>query len=420
MKEKTKMDRKSLVVALCTVALFLVLVSGVSAADISTNNQITVNGITVLQTVNGAQAINSSAANAVSVVAGSQMTIKVYFTSDVNDTNVHIKAEVDGETTSFEGSSPVFDVEAGHKYVEELTLNVPYDLQNQLSNDLTLSVRIDGADYSTNFYDIPLRVQRPSYNVAIESVTTPNTINAGDNLPVEVVLKNIGYNELNDVYATASISELGISEGPKWFGDLVTLDNCTNDCNTKDTVVGDIYMKLPYNVAPGVYTLQVVVQNNNVKVVQTRQIVIGNSVPDSVLVSNSIQSASAGETATYNVLIVNPTDNVKVYTITADGGATPSQSIVAVPAGSSSTVSVTASSNDQGKHTFNVSVFQGSTLVKSVPLELDVTGGAANTVVVLTIVLAIIFLVLLVVLIVLLSRKPVESKATEEFGESYY
>jgi len=163
----------------------------------------------------------------------------------------------------------------------------------------------------------------------------------------------------------------------------------------------------------------VVVQNGDLKVAQSRQIVLNNDVPESIVVPTQKQSVSAGEEASFNILIVNPTDNVKVYRIVADSGVTLSQSVIAVPAGSSATVTVTGSSNEQGQHLFNVNIFDGNTLVKTVPLELEVTGGASsNTIVVLTIVLAIIFLVLLVVLIVLLSKKP--EKQTEDFGESYY
>lgn len=407
------MDKRNLVVL--SVFALLFLAASVSAASLTSNYQVTVDGISALQTVGG---VTTLSPNTVSVVAGDKMTVKVYFTSDVNDTNVIVRATVYGGKTTFEGNAQVIDVEAGHQYKEVLTLNVPYNLQDQLSNDLTLSIRIDGDNYETTLNDISLRVQRPSYNVQVESITTPGNIQAGQSFPVEIVLKNIGYNELNDVYASAVISELGVAEGPKWFGDLVALDNCTGECNNNNAVVGDIYMKLPYDVKSGVYTLQVVVQNGDLKDVETRQIVVTNSVPDSIIVSNPTQSALAGETVSYSMLIVNPTDNVKVYKIVADTGATPSQSVVAVPAGSSSTVNVAASSNDQGKHVFNVNVFDGNTLVKTVPLELDVTSGSSNTIVVLTIVLAIIFLVLLVVLIVLLSKKP--EKANEEFGESYY
>jgi hypothetical protein len=410
------MNKKNLVVTLCMFVFALFLVASASAADLTSNYQVTVNGIATSQAVGGNTTL---APNTVSVTAGGQMTVKVYFTSDVNDTNVDVEATVEGQKVSFSGSTPIFDVEQGHQYVEVLTMNVPYELQNSLSNDLTLSIKVNGENYRTTLNDISLRVQRPAYNIQVESVTTPSSIEAGQQIPVEIVLKNIGYNELSDVYVSAAISDLGVAQGPKWFGDLVTLDNCTENCNNKDTVVGDLYLTVPYDAKSGVYNLQVLVQNNDVKTVQTKQIVITNTVPNTVLATSTKQTVNAGETATYSVLIVNPTNNVKVYNIVADSGVTPSQSVVAVPAGSSATVTVSGSSTEAGQHVYNVNVFDGTTLVKTVPLEMDVTGGASsNTIVVLTIVLAIIFLVLLVVLIVLLSKKP--EKATEDFGESYY
>jgi len=397
-------------------ALALFLVSSVSAAEITSDYQVTVNGIGVAQAVGG---VVTNSPDTVSVVAGEEFTLKVYFLSDVNDTDVNLEATVEGEKVSFDEQTPVFDVEAGHQYKKVLVLHVPYELKDQLSDDLTLSIELDGKDYKTTFEDITLRVQRPSYNVQIASITTPSTISAGQEFPVEIVLKNIGYNDLDDVYASVVISELGVAQGPKWFGDLVTLEDCNEDCNEEDTVVGTLYLKVPYDVKSGVYTLQVVVQNGDLKVAQSRQIVLNNDVPESIVVPTQKQSVSAGEEASFNILIVNPTDNVKVYRIVADSGVTLSQSVIAVPAGSSATVTVTGSSNEQGQHLFNVNIFDGNTLVKTVPLELEVTGGASsNTIVVLTIVLAIIFLVLLVVLIVLLSKKP--EKQTEDFGESYY
>lgn len=410
--KKTKMNTKNLVVTFCTFALALFLFASVSAAGLTSNYQVNVDGIQV--------ATNAGlTTNTASVVAGQDFTLKVYFTSDVNDTDVTMKATVEGQKVDVQAATSVFDVESGHQYNKVLTLKVPYELQDQISDDLTLSIKIDGKDYKTTFDDITLRVQRPSYNAVVMSATTPSTISAGDNFPVEIVLKNMGYDNLNDVYATVSIPELGVSQGPKWFGDLVSLENCTEDCNKQDTVVGQLYLNTPYTTKPGVYDLQVVVQNGDTKTVAHEQITIKNEFVNNILVTSTKKSVAVGEEAQFDLLIVNPTNNVKVYRIATDGDVfTASQSVVAVPAGSSTTVKIAGSSNKEGTYTFNVNVFDGESLAKTVPLELDVTGSSStNTVVVLTIVLAIIFLVLLVVLIVLLGKKP---EKTEDFGESYY
>ena len=406
------MNTKNLVVTFCTFALALFLVASVSAADITTNYQVDVDGIQV--------ATNAGlTTNTASVVAGQEFTLKVYFTSNVDDTDVILEATIEGQKDEYRAITTVFDVEADHQYRKVLVLQVPYELQDELSNDLTLSIKIDGKDYKTTFDDITLRVQRPSYNAVVMSATTPSTISAGENFPVEIVLKNMGYNDLEDVYASVSIPELGVSQGPKWFGDLVSLENCTGDCNNEDTVVGQLYLKTAYTTKPDVYDLQVIVQNGDTRTVEHKQITISNEFVENILVTSSMKSVAVGEEAVFDLLIVNPTDNVKVYRIVTDGDVlTASQSVVAVPAGSSTTVKVAGSADKEGSYTFNVNVFEGNNLAKTVPLELNVEGSSStNTVVVLTIVLAIIFLVLLVVLIVLLSKKP---EKTEDFGESYY
>jgi len=121
------------------------------------------------------------------------------------------------------------------------------------------------------------------------------------------------------------------------------------------------------------------------------------------------------------LIIVNPTNALKAYTIVSDSNkyisTSVSDSVFVVPAGSSKTVTITANAVEEGDYSFDVSVLSGNTLEDTVTFNAEVEGQAGSSpIVVLTIVLAVIFLVLLVVLIVLLGRKP----QTEDFGESYY
>jgi len=409
---QTKMNARNLMVSF-VLALFLVAgASMVSAASLASSYKLQVNGI---------DAIGSSITNnTVSVVAGSTMTVQVTFKAAQNDTDVTFDVTLDGNKAHTYTSSNVFDVETGKTYTKTLTMTVPSALNNEVSSDLILSATLNGDSYKFNLPDYTLRVQRPSYNAVVESVTTPTSINAGDTIPVEIVLKNMGYNELQDLYVSAGISELNLVQGPKWFGDLKTLDNCTNNCNQKDTVVGDMYLIIPYSAKAGTYTLNVVVQNGNTQSVVQKQIIINNNLPNSVVSTNETRTAKRGEVASYDLLLVNPTNNVVVYKIVADSKDVDSNvnnAVVAVPAGSSKTVKITAISKIQGTHNFNVNVYSNEKLESTVGYTLNVTGNSTNTVLVLTIILAAIFLALLVVLIVLLGRKPAKS---EDLGESYY
>ena len=94
--------------------------------------------------------------------------------------------------------------------------------------------------------------------------------------------------------------------------------------------------------------------------------------------------------------------------------------IVAVPAGSSRTVRLTAMATEKGHYEFSVNVHSDGELIKREGFTANVEGRSAvagSAAVLLTVVLAIIFVVLLIVLIVLLTRKP---EKTEDLGESYY
>lgn len=426
-----RMNTKNILVSFQAIVIALLLVVTVSATNIDladpSNVIIKVDGIEVN--------------NDVAVIAGETVDVKVYFTSIQNATDVRIKASIEGDKLDVSEVTSSFDVEEGKRYSKTLTLKVPYELKDVLSDDLGLSVKIWNGDYKTEYDNdnIVLRVQRPTYNADVKSVNVPQNIEAGDNIPVDVVLKNIGYNDLNDVYVTASISELGLKE-TSYFGDLVAIE-CDEDdnavenygididrkCNEDDqsTMSGRLYLEVPYSVKDGIYTLEVEVTNDDATSKITKQITVSNNLAENVIATSTKKNAVAGESAEYNLLIVNPTDKVQVYRIVTESNGDLSTSVdeavVAVQAGSSKTVKITASAKTEGEYNFNVDVLSGNDLVDSIALSLKAEKGSLteknSPIVILTVVLAIIFLVLLVVLIVLIGKKPGKS---EEFGESYY
>ncbi len=302
-----------------------------------------------------------------------------------------------------------------------ILVDVPFELKDDLSDSLMLNLELDGKDHKTQIDDIEVGVQRPSYNPEVKSVTVDQSVRAGSTFPVDIVLKNMGYNDLDDIYVTVTVAELGLSKST-YFGDLVPIETCDDDdCDKEDTVAGRLYLSVPYDAAAGTYTLNVRVQaDSGVDMTGETSLVVSNDFAETVIVSSTSKTVEAGESAVYSLLLVNPTDQVVVYTLTTDGdlSASLSESVVAVPAGSSKTVEVTASAEEAGEYAFNVNVLSNGALAKTVALNLEAEDGSTiDPIVILTIVLAIVFVVLLVVLIVLISKKP---EKAEEFGESYY
>jgi len=411
MKNMPKMNTRNLFGFLVAIALVLLVTASVSAAgELTSNPYVEVEG-------------SNPYLNNVSVVAGETITVKVWFTSDVADTDVRVKAELEGEKVSNSAISEVFDVEQNQRYRKILTVNVPYELKDQVSNELTLTITIDGKEYKTKMADATLKVQRPSYNADIMSISTPQSITAGELVAIDVVLKNVGYNQLNDLYLTAKIPALNV-EKSAYVGDLVSLEQGTGSNKEDNTISARIYLQVPYGATAGLYSLEVEVANDDLVISGSKQVNVGNDFANNLIISEYQKTFNAGESVQYQLLIVNPTDSVKVYRIVtnSDGSLNLglSSTLIAIQPDSSAIVNVNVDAENAGKYSFNVVVFSGEELVGQATLGANVTGGATGTndaVIVLTIVLAIIFLVLLAVLIVLLRKRP---EKTEEFGESYY
>ena len=426
------MDTKKLLVSFLAIASILLITSLVSASDLANITDVKVDGMSVMS------------GEDVSVVAGELIDVKVYFTANFNDQDVTVTAELEGDKVDADATTSSFNVEAGNRYSKTLSVRIPYELKDSLSDDLTLNIEIDGREYKVEKTDVILRVQRPSYNADIKSISTQGTVDAGETFPVDVVLKNIGYNNLDDLYVTVSVPALGI-ERNGYFGDIIAIecgDNFDVDTDSEDlynvdidrncddsdvdTVNGRIFLKVPYDAKAGVYTVEVKVSNDDTTSSESTQIEVANDLTSNVIVTSTLKTVAVGEDAEYNILLVNPTDKLKVYRVVTESSGSLStntdSAVVAVPAGSSKTVKVIANADSEGEYAFNVNIFSGEELVDTVTLNAKVEGskktlGTNNPVVVLTVILAIIFIVLLIVLIVLIGKKP---EKTEEFGESYY
>ncbi len=408
-KKNAKMNTKRILVSFLLIASVLFLVSSVSAftatGDLATPSSVTVK-------VNDVD-VN---ANVVSVNAGDTVTVKVQFKAmeddpltltineAVNASDVKVKVTLEGEKDDVTAVTSNFDVIAGKTYTKTLTLKVPSDFEDSLLHDsLTMTVRIWNSDFETQTGDITLELQRPSYDVAIKSVMTSSTAEAGQLLPVDVVLKNIGFNTLEDMYVTVSIADLKLSK-TAFFGDLVdveTEDSSSADDSDVSTVSGRLYLEVPYNVKSGAYTLEVTAENDETSSTVSKDVVVTNGFPDIAMKSGN------------DLVLLNPTNQLKVYTVKyAD-----TETSVIVPAASSK--SVTIATPTSGEYNFDATVFSGTQLLSTV--NFSGTGSSApsltSPVMVLTIILAVVFLVLLVVLVVLITKKP---QKTEEFGESYY
>jgi len=379
---KNIMNTKNLVVSFVAIVMALFIVATVSAIDIT---DITVDGINTI-------------ANP-ALVAGETVTVKVYFTAELDEDLSEVVVKVELGDNSVKTSK--FDIEDGESYRKVLNIKVPYDFDDdELSTKLDFEVTIEGEDSDGDEveeeFSTELTVQRPSYNVDIKPIHVPSSVEAGETFSVDVVVENDGYNDLDDLYITARIPELDVEE-IFYIGDLTTVDDDDSTLHKRLT------LKVPYDAKAGEYTLEVEVSNEEATIMNAIVVVTENSLPNQVIKTDT------------GLIIINPTDKMAVYTVVAESPASVSERTVIVEDGSSKEVTVTANTAEE----FTVSVFSADgKLVSTVTFsESETVNQIQSPIVIMTVVLAIVFLVLLVVLIVLITKKP---EKTDEFGESYY
>ncbi len=388
------------------IAVITLMVVGFASANLATNIDTEFNGVT----------LNSGT----TVMAGnvdSVVPVRVTFDADDDMDDVKVKIYMEGHRDDVSASTSRFDIEDGTTYTKLLKLKLPSDA-DELSEEYTLYVEVVSKnDRSEEEYTISM--QRESYTFEILSVDYSSKVSAGDVFPVSVVVKNNGYNRMDDNYVVVSIPALSISTRG-YMGDLIPTEDCEDDyCDDEeDSVQKTVYLKIPDNANVDVYEMKIEVYNEDSETSVTKLISVDDSA-SMVLAAVKNKDLNAGETVTYDLIIVNSADDVKVFNLNAISGdvldvSVPS--VVTVGPDSSETVSVVVHADNKaavGTYTFSVDVNGKQTV-----LGANIIGTSVSTsVVALTVILVIIFGVLLAVLVVLLTRKE---KPTEEVETSYY
>ncbi len=353
------------------------------------------------------------------VTAGENMDIEVVFTSNLANTvsDVIVEAKLIGKS-GYVVETEEFDVLGnGHTYNRRLSMQVPFDVD--FNEKFALRISVEGRSGVLATQTIDLVVQSENDLLEILSIENEPEVKAGENLAIDVILKNRGRHKAEDNYVIARIPTLGISK-TVYFGDLSVVD--TSDPDFEDSAERRIYLKIPENAAEGLYTIEFEAYNSETSSLATKKIFVSKA-GSQVVKSQESKTFAAGETQTYTMTVVNTGNSIKVYNLVVNADSSLNvdlaDTVVVVPAGSSQSVRFDVSSSEEGTHQFTVNVESEGQIIDSAVFTANVEGRniAGNAAVLLTVVLAIIFVVLLIVLIVLLTRKP-ETK--EEIGESYY
>lgn len=417
------MKTKFLVSLIAILAVMTLAISIVNAAKpISTFDELGI-GTNFFMSINGIEMANTFWDNPISIEAGNTLPIRASFAEWGFDqvSDVKVKAILSTSKADITASTGSFVMLKGNAYTKVLSLQMPSDIDPSESLELTMRIQGTVNGETKTFEQIfPLIIQRQSYNADILSADSDKTVNAGESLAVNVVLKNRGYEELTDVFVVVSIPELGLSK-KAYFEDL-TANDTDDDSNKRDSAERTIYLRIPAGSKPGIYDMKVEAYNADTSSIQTSKIVIlGSESISRVIAPVTSKGIASGTTEIYELVIVNSGNQVGIYEIVPETVSglivSADNAVITIPAGSSETVKLNVQASKEGTYSFAVNINSEGKLVQRVVLNANVTSKTfSGNVVLLTIILAIVFIVLLVVLVVLLTRKP----KTEELEESYY
>lgn len=362
----------------------------------------------------------------VAIFAGEIIPVRVVFFATDDAVDVRVKAWISGDR-EFAATTERFDVIANNTYTKTLAVQFPRTLdENDLDEPLELVVVVENRNQGEADEElVKLTLQRESYVVEILDVDMANEVSASEVLTLDVVVKNRGRRFAEDNFVVARIPALEL-EDRAYFGDLSARDQSHPD--KENAVERRLFLRVPSNAKAGVYEVEVEAFNDDSSARITKKVAV-KGVEASTVVVAPVHSKSIriGEEAGYSMTVVNSGNRVQVFELVIEAPAEldldVSDPVVAIPAGSSKTITLKASSAKAGTYNFAVNVHSGSQLVASEKFTARVGENSVRAVtgpsptVLLTVVLAIIFIVLLIVLIVLITRRP---QRAEETGEGYY
>jgi len=279
--------QKTLVSLVAIFALAISLIASVSASSIS----IEVSGVSVMN--NGVQS------NDIAAFSGQTLPIRVVFSSDINASDVRVKAWISGEQ-EYAVSTERFDMVAGKVYSKLVSVQVPsnVDPTEDLKLEVLVESRNDGAIFDEQ--EISLSAQRESYNVEILDASMDSEVQAGTSLPIDLVLKNVGMHSAEDTFVKVKIPALGI-EKKAYFGDLSPVDQINPD--KEDAAEKRIVLSIPSNALTGLYLVELTVYNADSSSVVTKRVSIVGEANESTSVT-PVDKKDAKKSSASNATLV--------------------------------------------------------------------------------------------------------------------
>lgn len=317
--------------------------------------------------------------------------VKVHFTALSADEEVQVEVELTGyEDDSVRDTEYVDEIKAGESYVERLSLNLPWDMDQDYYT-LRVYVCPRSGDCVTETYELDVEAAEHDFVIKDVDFSPGLTIEAGRALLTTVRVENIG-DETDDegVKVKVSIPELGLSASDY-------LDEVDSDDSTSSE---ELYLRIPSETSAGSYNVKVTVTYDDGDETETEEYTLTVTAAEEaeeavtpvesktvITVGPESQDMTAGQGgAVYPITLTNAAGDAKTYVISVSGydswGSVrldPSN-VVVLGEGETQTVYLFASANEDasGSYTFAVTVSAGSETLKQMLLTANVAPAVSE------------------------------------------
>lgn len=327
-----------------------------------------------------------------------EVDVKVHFELADNGDGVvdsYEEAEVEVELTGYDGdrvrdTEYVDEITEGDSYVEKLTLDFPWDM-DQSQYTLRVYICPRSGDCVTETYELDVEAEEHSFVIKDVDFSPGLDVEAGRALLTTVRVENIGDDDDTEgVKVKVSIPELGLSASD--YVDEVEEDDSVSS--------EELYIRIPSSTPAGDYEVDVTVYYNDGDDSETETYtltVVGGEDEEEADEEEAVQSKTvitvgpeeqdmtAGQGgAVYPVTLTNAAGEAKTYVVSVSGydswGSVrldPS-SVVVLEEGETQTVYLFVSANEDasGSYTFAVTVNAGSETLKQMLLTANVEGAS--------------------------------------------
>jgi len=377
-----------------TSLMFLVLIVAMTTMVAAVNlnvNYVKINGEEM------SQAINRT--NNLQIERGEDVTVKVCIKATQNVKDAQIEADIYGyrystrDSQKVSDTTPTFNLDQNDTVCKTLNVQIPEKMDMDYYK---LRVRVGDRD-STSFennYELHVAGIARSSAVQVKDFTIdPKEIIAGRAFTSMIKVRNYGDDDLTDLKATISVPSLNI-ETSEYMDELNADDSKTFE---------ELLLRIPECAKPGTYDVVFTIEFDEYEETTTRgtikvlssetcgAVAPNNNVPAAqrtVITVPNYQEITQGTSVVYPIMITNPMNTAKTYTITVSGTSNWASSridpgsVVVVSAGSSKTVYlyVSALANAEiGDKAFTLTIDSSDGDTRQVPITAKITKNAGST-----------------------------------------